>query len=67
MMILEFCHYHIIQIDERTFLLFCLWRKSNPNYQTQFFLTLIFCFLDKIITVFNGLSKDEMKENEVIQ
>ena len=24
MMIFKFCHYHIIQIDERTFLLFCL-------------------------------------------
>ena len=43
--------------------------EENPIkiIKLNFFLTLFLNFLEKVITVFNGLSKDEMKDNEPIQ
>ena len=66
-MIFKFCHYHIIQLMKELFYYFASEENPIKIIKLNFFLTLFLNFLEKVITVFNGLSKDEMKDNETIQ
>lgn len=67
MMIFKFCHYHCNQVDERTFFnYFASEEKPNIFVPNKLNFKLYVLFLDKIVEVFNGLSKDDLKDNELI-